>query len=362
MQLLINLDWNLKMIKIFALLFMFSLKAFPATINCPISPNLVDLKINVNVHFDKKSQIYTYQYSFENSKTSRHTVSSIYLDVLENTDVIAPSKIPENWYTFKNGKGAIFPEFLHIRNRLVEDIKVGQRLSGFEIKSKLKPGPVTFGLMATLEGQITVVQTSDSEGEGPEFEEAQFICPGYFSKAYGIDSNFIKGITIGPVSADKVIAESRIKKITGKTYSGSYKTDPQFEVKSDETGKIRLMILGSKDLNVSKIDASSLRFGQGQAKPTKIETIGNVKEEELDDSDAKNHLKENKNVQHLLVEFDLKDVDVKCEIDRALFLKGTYNKIQELFSAVKLKHGLCEKKNWVKEEKFMRDYEKNRKD
>ncbi len=347
---------------IIALFFMFSFEAFSASIKCPPSPNLVDLKIDVVVNFDKKSQTYTYQYSFENSRMSRHSVSNIYLDVLENTDVIPPARLPDdNWRVTKNDKEGTFPGFLNLRNRQAEDLKAGQRLTGLEIKSTLQPGPVTFGLMAYLEEQITVVQTSDTEGEGPEFEEAQFICPGFFAKAYGIDSNFIKGVTIGPVSASVVVPEVRIKKSNGMKYSGAYKADAQFQVKSDETGKIRLMILGSKDLNVAKIDANSLRFGQGQAKPTKIETIGNVKEDELDDSDAKNHMKENKNVQHLIVEFDLKDVDVKCEIDRALFLRGAYNKTQKLFSAVKLKHGLCDKKNWVKEEKFMRAYDKNKK-
>ncbi len=343
------------------LILAFKLNCFAATITCPPSPNLVYLKVDVEVNFDKKTQDYVYKYRFENSKQSQHTIDAVFLDVLKDTDITVPSKLPVDWYSYRQKKSAVFEDHLGIRIQGLKDLlEIGESATGFEIRSKLKPGPITYGILSIPSSQVTVVQAPGEVGEGPEFEEAQFVCPGFFSKAYGIDSDFIKGVTIGPVPANKVIVESRIKRIKDKKYSGSHKKDADYQLSSIESGKIKLLILGSKDVNVSKIDADSLKFGQGQAKPTKIEIIGNVKDEECDD-DMKSHFKEHKNVQHLLVEFDLKDVDLKCEIDRALFLRGTYNKTQELFSAVKIKQGLCDKKVWVKEEKFMREHDRKQK-
>ena len=67
------------------------------------------------------------------------------------------------------------------------------------------------------------------------------------------------------------------------------------------------------------------------------------------DDEIKEHLKKNK-TKNLLLEFNLQDADVHCDLDRALFLVGKIDG-KNLFGAVRIKHVLCDKKTFSREAK-----------
>lgn len=154
-------------------------------------------------------------------------------------------------------------------------------------------------------------------------------------------------------------AKIRIRKINEKKWRGSPTLEePDIQILPIDTGKIQVMLFGSHELDVTKIDLSSLVFGQVEAKPLKTVILNDFRDKdgELDDNEIKDHIKKN-NVQHLLMEFNLDDVDIRCDTDRALFLKGKIG-TKDLYGAVRIKNGSCmDKQNNAKEWKKIKDYE-----
>ena len=225
-----------------------------------------------------------------------------------------------------------------------KDISPGSSLSGFELQSKYPPGPTKYVLLGSPGGVPTVItDTPEDESEVP-------VCPGFYLEGSSSTSAVPTGITIGPVPPSRIVAKIRIKRLKENKYHGYNDEEPDLQISPLDTGKIQVILFGDSDLDVTKISLDSLRFGQGQAKPTKTSFVNDVKE--TGDKEMLEHLKKNK-AKHLLMEFDLKDVNVLCDVDRALFLTGKYQE-KELFGAVKIKHVICDKKTFSKEEKLIK--------
>lgn len=369
------------LINLIALLISINTYAQTYTYKCGDNENAMSPVVEAKVSFDKKTGLYTYKYKIKNKSDALVPIERFHLVTFTN---VADIKSYENWKflsfedndlfwssksegshinaTFKNG-------VLDFPPGNVYDVFPGKSIDGFEFKSPHPPGPVKIRFSGTPLNNPDILGSDGkpienlkellSENEILEFTRTSEInCPGYFDSDLDVDNPRDSGlieVTTGPIPPTRVTAKLRLRKIKEKKWRGSYETEHEIQILPIDAGKIQVMLFGSRELDVTKIDLTSLTFGQGKAKPLKAVILNDFKDNDGDvDDDIKKHIKKN-NVRHLLMEFNLDAVDIRCDADRALFLNGKIG-IKDLFGAVRIKHGLCsDKKNNAKEVKKKKD-------
>ncbi len=337
------------MIKYIFLVTLISTSSFAArTEVCPkISPVMIESEIDVKVSFDKKTENYIYKYKFKNLADAKVPLRMI---SIENTSSPLALKAPKIWDEPSFDK---INKEIRFTVTLDDSIFPGKSADGFEIISKNPPGLVQIYMQGGVDIDEYPTIKYDTDEEARRGDDESITCPGWF-RTGGLNGDQVATFTTGPSIPNRVEAKIRIKKNKDKKWRGNHKDEPDIEFSPLETGKIQLMLFGNKELDVSKINLSTLEFGRGKAKPVKTQIISEFKESEDTDDEIKKQNKENTGVQHLLIEFNLQDVDVKCDIDRALFLTGKIDK-KDLFGAVKIKHAICNKKTFSKEAKKIKD-------
>lgn len=312
---------------------------------CPsITPVMIASKFDVKVSYDKKTQNYSYKYKITNLSSAKTPIRKF---SIENYSAPIAIKSGKNWrphgYSNKNNE-------ILWTSRLDYKIKPGQSLDGFEIVSKSPPGLVK--VYAQGDSELPKIKF-DSDEELEEGDHETIACPGFYREG-GFHGDHVASIVTGPLIPNRVEAKIRLKRVKEKKWKGSHKDEPDMEISPLEAGKIQLMLLGDTNIDVTKINLSTLELGRGRAKPTKTQIIGESKFKDDDsDEEVKEHHKQHK-VAHLLMEFNLQDVDVKCDIDRALFLTGKIGS-KDLFGAAKIKHVGCDKKTFSKEAKKIKE-------
>lgn len=308
-----------------------------ATVKCPVSPNAFEPVVTSQVSFDKKTNLYTYKYSIKNLGSSKVPIFAFYVQTIIKSE---SQKSPVTW----TAEGLRSNWIKGSMDWSGKDIDPGQSLSGFELQSKYPPGITKYAMLGSSDDDPTVVMEADAD------EAIVPVCPGFYLEGSSAKSPVPIGITIGPVPPSRIIARIRIKRSPDKKYQGYHDEEASLKISPLDTGLIQVVLLGDKDLDVTKISLDTLRFGQGEAKPVKTSIVDRIKED--GDAEMNEHLKKNK-FKNLLMEFNLKDVNVLCDVDRALFLTGKYE-TKDLFGAVKIKHVLCDKKTFSKEEKLIK--------
>ncbi|MEK6627044.1 MAG: hypothetical protein AABY53_00320 [Bdellovibrionota bacterium] len=314
---------------------------------CPvITPVMISPQFEVKVDFDKKNQNYTYKYKITNLASAK---APIWRFIVETKAAPIAIKSGKNWdsdpgYDSEGNR-------IQWSSDIDYKLKPGQSLDGFEIVSKSPPGLIKVYSEGWRSELPTIKFDTDEEAEQGDHES--IACTGFYDGA--METVMVSSIITGPSVPNRVEAKIRLKRVKEKKWKGQHHEDPDMEISPLEPGKIQLMLLGDKIIDVAKINLSTLEFGRGKAKPTKTQIIGEAKFKDDDsDDEFKEHLKKNKNA-HLLMEFNLQDVDVKCDIDRALFLTGKIG-TKDLFGAAKIKHVGCDKKTFSKEAKKIREH------
>ena len=322
--------------------FLFVQSANARTEVCPaIPPTAIDPQYEVKVSFDKKLNNYIYKYKITNLPSAQTKMWRI---------IIETSSSPMSTLTgigWKNeGYNSEYSEIMWA-SKLDYHIKPGSSLDGFVIVSKNPPGTVRVYADGDASDLPTIKFNSEEEAKTGDHET--IVCPGFFIEPG--NGNLVVSITTGPGIPNRIEAKIRLKRSTEKKWKGSHNEEPDLEISPLDNEKIQLMIFGNKDIDVAKINLATLEFGRGKAKPTKTEIIGDFKG--AADAEITEHVNKTKN-SHLLLEFNLQDVDVKCDIDRALFLTGKIG-TQDLFGAAKIKHVGCNKETFSKEAKKIRE-------
>lgn len=334
--------------KYFFLITCFSISAYAGRheICSKVSPVMIEPQISSQIKFDKKTQNYTYGYKVTNLGKAMAPIRRI---GIESIGSLVSIKSPKGWDDpeFDNDDGEIL--FTTLFHNL---IKPGQSLDGFEIVSKSPPGLV----QVYMEGDTNVDDLPtikyDTDEEARKGDDETIACPGWY-RGGGLHGDHVALVTTGPLVTNRIEAKIRFKRIKEKKWHGNHQDEPDIEISPLENGKIQVMLFGDKNIDVTKVNLSTLEFGRGKAKPIKTQIIGEFKADEDVDDEIKKYNKENKSVKHLLMEFNLTDVDVKCDIDRSLFLAGKIG-TQDLFGAAKIKHVGCNKKTFSKEAKKIR--------
>lgn len=309
---------------------------------CPtITPVQIAPKYNVKVTYDEKTSQYRYSYKISNLTEAK---SAIWRVSLEAYSAPVSSKAGTGWISegYRPEYNEIFfQDKITLGN--VPSIKPGQSLDGFEVISKAAPGQIR--IYSEGEAEVPTIKFGTEE-EAKNGDDESIICPGFFMGG-GLHYPQVVSVVTGPSILGRVEAKVRIKKISEKRWNGGQSEEPISEISPVDTGKIQLILFGDGIVDVEKIALSSLELGRGKAKPLRTQILGDFKDDV--DDEIKNHLKKYK-AKFLLMEFNLQDVDVKCDIDRSLFLSGKIGS-KDLLSAVRIKPVVCDKKTFSREAK-----------
>lgn len=306
--------------------------------------------VDVKVSFDKSTQNYTYKYKYKLTNLSSAKIS-IRRFILESSNAPITIKNPKGWRNngFDIDDKKVQWVNSHLPDNIDYTIKPGKSLDGFKVISKSPPGLVIMYSQGDTEVKDLPTIIFDTDEEARKGDDESISCPGWY-RGGGIHGGEVVTFTTGPAIPNRVEAKIRIKRSTEKKWKGAHNEEPDLEISPLDTGKIQLLIFGDKDIDVTKIDLTSLTFGRGNAKPTKTLILSEFKDDS--DNEIKEHLKKHKG-SNLLLEFNLQDVDVKCDIDHALFLNGKIG-TKDLIGAAKIKHVGCDKKTFSREAKKIR--------
>lgn len=290
--------WNLmnKYILIF-LITVFCIRNTEA--QCPTPPTKTSPRVSVDIKHDKKKNIYTYTYKLENQRDALIPISIFFLQLDSEPNEVLKTPNWTDYYTSARDDDPSRLEFF------TADQKINPNSSEtFTIKSTKPPQQIKYYVQAITEPLKAIELNGDSEA-APD-------CPGFYSNKSMFDSMTV-GLTEGPSSANQVKIKVKIK----KNKSGFERLKIREEIRPyQETGLITLQVNSSKELDVSDIDISSLRFGVGKATPSWFELRPGNECLDLDDD------KTERSKQKLWLQFELDKIEIECDRDKVLFLEG----------------------------------------
>lgn len=326
-------------INLFLILTFYSFNSQAYEIICP-KVSFTDFlpEIEAKTSFDKKSNMYTYKYTFKNHISSRLPIEIVRMQTFQE---VQEFKTINGWRaSYKDSKGKI------VWSAKVTDakslIQPGVTMTGFEFKSSSPPGIIQYSAAGwksvNIKENFPTIAYQPGEKEQYAPDEIEPNCPGEDFKNRLPE---IVGTTVGPTPPNTINVKMRLKKLKDKKWQGkiddTHDNKHSLQISPQDTDKVQVMLFDDKDIDVSKIDLTSIKFGPGRASPVKTEFTKYVDDEK--DEEIIEHLKKH-NKNHLLMEFNVSDLKVECNLDTALFLEGKIGD-KRLAGAVKIKPTLC---------------------
>ena len=337
---------------IFLLSIFFSFQILARTEICPRpSPSDVAPKVSVKVHNNKKAKLYTYEYSVENNITAK---VPIWRFSIEADSAPLSTLGPKGWEKGVYDRKAQEIYWVYNANLAQKNyIRAGQKISGFQVVSKRPPSIVK----AFVEGDAPETPYVKFEDEEDEKDPDSIACPGFFNGSGNSDYSVMA--TQGPQISNRVEAKIRIKKSDAKVWLGSLNTEPDIELSPLDYGQLELIVFGQPGIDVNTIDFNSIQFGPGKATyvPVRKSIIDEFKD--VSDNEIFKFLQKNKKSQHLTLAFNLQEVEVRCNIENALFFTAKMGK-KELMGAVNIKPVQCDPKTFEREAQKPNKYIKNK--
>lgn len=276
--------------------------------NCPVPPTKITPVVESKVSFDKKTNLYTYDYTVSNLGSDNLPIGLFMIRRQDNltTTQGKPYKWIDGLDTDK--------EYYQWSSAIKSAVKPNQKVSGFKLISSSPPGIGKFYAYGQTTGELIATPTDGDLEAYPD-------CPGFWEDVDQAFDDFVIGAVTVPVSTPQAVVDLKMK-LNKKDCHDDTQISPLDE------GKIELRVK-SKDLDLSDIDLTSLRFGFGQAKPISSQIVGKNKDKFLE------------------LEFNLADIGIRCDLDRSLFLSGQA-KTKAVIGTVKIKPALCGRELWNK--------------
>lgn len=280
---------------------------------CPTPINKVAPELSSRVSYDQSTKLYHYDYTLKNGTSALLPIDHLVLYVKESPKAISapqgwdhdfmtnePSRIDwmDNMTIDKAGK----PQHPYV-------LQPGKSLSGFSVTSTRSPGLVKF----VAEGRLEFVPKSTAK---PGIDEPVPNCPGFdFDGSGGEFAQNLLGMVEGPSDPNIITAKIKLKGEIEELLEHKDTKHPSYA---------EVIIFGDENINVSKIDVSSVRFGMGQAQALSSKSLPSDDDDKRDDKDNKDRNEKNtERSKNLLLRFDLSKIGVRCDLDLALFLTGT---------------------------------------
>jgi hypothetical protein len=174
-------------------------------------------------------------------------------------------------------------------------------------------------------------------------------CPGFYYDAPTTLQGMVTGVTTGPVSESQTDLKMRMIVIRDKSKKAPVDEDEPI-VSPLEKGKVEVVIFSDKEegVDVSKIDTKSVKFGPGEATPLKSRLLPSNEHKRWRFPFFK------KLPRILWMEFNLADLKIRCDLDKALFLKGKMGDVTkpetqtDVYGTIKMKPTICTPDIWKK--------------
>lgn len=304
---------------------------------CPLPRTAIDFNIEPKYEYNKSSNSYVYTYKVTNGSQSKLNVSWFQIEGSEAAEVL---KLPSKWWSYKfepkEGRQPSTISFSAIGAN--NTIKPSSQPHIFQIRSKLRPGITpyyaegapNFG-EGSSSGELKAVTINGDEEAAPD-------CPGFYINSKTILEQMQTGLTIGPVPDTQVDVKLKMKVLKDNPPKNWNEEAENPEISSIDKGKVELLLYADNKFDISKVDLKSIQFGPAKASPkqAKIASMG-----EVNSWKSKPHGK-NKLVW---MEFNLADLQVRCDVDNALFLRAKAGD-KDIVGAVKMKPVICTPKIW----------------
>jgi hypothetical protein len=293
--------------------------------------------LSSKVTYDKKTKLYTYQYTVSNSRSSLVPIVRLNLVSFEEPKSI-PRTPKSDWFgDFSAGipgdlKSEIqwsttkstAPKNPKVREHSQlgmpdEAIQPGKTRSDFTFTSLRPPGIIQYYIDGYAELAVAI---GDGNNDDPDLN-----CPNIdLENPY--DRTKITGMTVGPADPSVVQLELRLRK------KDSHERFEFFDIKK-ASEQVSILIMGSKEFDPSTLNIQSLRFGPDEATAVSSKLV--------DKSYGGDRGKGNRSeLKNLLLTFNIKDLGVQCVLDKALFLTGTTKTGKPVFGGVTAKIAGCE--------------------
>jgi hypothetical protein len=327
-----------------------SVFTFARTEICPDkAPSEIWPVVEVKVTLNNKKNWYNYLYTVSNNVPEAKV--PIWRFSLEMDSEPISTAAPAGWekavYDKKNH------ELYWVYNDAKDStIKPDGKLSGFEVVSKREPGLIRY----YADGDVADTPIVKFEPEEDETDPQSIACPGFYNGEG--NSDYVTGATKGPSMSDRQEIKIRVKKTGTKAWGGSLNLPGEMEVSPVDYDQLDVIILGTKNLDVNKIDPTSVQFGPGKATFIPVrKTIVN-KFDELTDDEFKQAVAKSKS-QHLTLGFNTNDVEARCNVDHSLFLTAKTLEGKTLMGAVNIRPVPCDKRTFAREAKKEKYHKKN---
>jgi hypothetical protein len=312
--------------------------------SCPPPPSAVNPTLSVSTSYDKKNREYKYTYTLRNGANSQIPLN--YFGLLLDQ---APASVlsPQDWggnfasldsspHRFRwstttvaaaeankvSGDGTLSPP--------IYAIQPGKTLSGFEVSSQEPPGVAQFFAQGFTQIASGIPMATNDEPT-PN-------CPAWDFSNPQLETQ-VTGATTGPSDPSVLSVIIRAREETGLHFCQPL--NPK-----NPGGKIAVLVFSTHSFDASQINVSSVIFGPGYAVPLSSKLVpGGIGEslgtdERGDWEKAMQGIRpdfaDRKNVppKNLLLIFEAASLDIQCNLDQALFLRGSTTSGQQFVGAV----------------------------
>jgi hypothetical protein len=323
---------------LFLSLLFFATLSFARTEICPDhSPSEIAPKVKVKVTFDNKKNWYRYEYSVVNQAEAKVPIWRFSIEA-ESEPVNTGS--PEGWEpaVFDKKTGEIYWVYKATKN---STIKPDKSLTGFQIVSKKEPGLVKF----FADGDVADTPIVKFENEEDEVDPQSIACPGFYNGEG--NSDYVVGATRGPAIHNRLEIKMRARKVGMTAWGGSLNLPGELEVSPLDYDQMDVILMGTKNIDVTKIEFKTVEFGPAKATYVPVKKVFVSEFPDLTDDEFMQAMKKSKS-QHLMLTFNTQDLEVRCNVDHALFLKAKLGS-KNLMGAVNVKPVACDKKTFARE-------------
>ncbi len=294
---------------------------------CPSPPTAIDPSIDVGYEFNKKDKTYTYTYKIRNGNRAQVEIFLIQLGLSQETEIVV---VPKDWRVKYQQSQADGKKLLMFSSS-INSLGRGSSEFVYKIRSTLRPGHVQYFMEGSPQDALPSITVNGDD-------EVAVTCPGFYTEKTAEEER-VTGYTIGPVAADQLDVNLKLKVKKDRAPKGWDDEQDNPEISAIDKGKVEVLMTAEKDVDLSKVDLQSIRFGPAKIVPltakygTKGEHCSHWKKRPASGR------------QYIWMEFNLADLQIRCDIDKALFLTAKAG-TQKVYGASSIKPVLCDKDIW----------------
>jgi hypothetical protein len=295
-----------------------------------------DPALTTTISFEKKSKNYTYGYNLANNANSKSPIEQFSIEISEKPRTISDPKVASWEHRVQKSYANLNSDLIWNTRYSSERISVplnaiqpGTAITGFIMTSPRPPGPAQYHLQGYEERTVLY--------EDGTYQRPDNTCTN-IDMLGPTDRREVTGMTVGPAAPTTVQLKLRLRK------KESSERFIAFDSKITD-GEVSLLILNDPSFIKDPLVLSSLKFGADEASVIASKEIDEKFSNSKVDERAEWELQREKlfgkeiisDSKNLMLNFKIKDLGVKCGLDKSLFLSGVTKSGKKVFGGVDIK-------------------------